>query len=325
MPHRLAVVEPREGLRDLLEQRSVALNLLELGLAVLEHAGDDVADEGLGEVHQAVEFKEGHLGLDHPELGQVAAGLGLLGAEGGAEAVDLAEGHRVGLVVELARLREVGLLAEVGRLEEGAGALAGGRRKDGRVDEQEVVVVEVVANRTDDLGADAQDGMLPARANPEMTMVHQEGGAMLLRRDGVLLRDVEDLEAGGMELVAERGAGVFADNARDLDAALLGEPLGALKDLLGDVVLAHDALDDGRAVAELQEVDLAARADVVDPALERDGLVFVGRNLLDVDVRHGSAGAEEGSTQCAVSNRARSAGKSAAQAQLMLGIGGTAR
>ena len=49
----------------------------------------------------------GDLGLDHPELGQVAARLRLLGAERRAEAVHAAERHRVGFVVELAALRQV--------------------------------------------------------------------------------------------------------------------------------------------------------------------------------------------------------------------------
>jgi hypothetical protein len=35
----------------------------------LEDAGDDVGDEGFGEVHKSVEFEEGYFGLDHPELG----------------------------------------------------------------------------------------------------------------------------------------------------------------------------------------------------------------------------------------------------------------
>ena len=52
----------------------------------------------------------GDLGLDHPELGEVAAGLGFFRAEGGAEAVDLAEGEGGGLDVELAGLGEVGLV-----------------------------------------------------------------------------------------------------------------------------------------------------------------------------------------------------------------------
>ena len=62
----------------------------------VEDALDDEADEVLGEVHEAVEAAEGDFGLDHPELGQVAAGLRFFRAEGGAEAVDLAEGERGG-------------------------------------------------------------------------------------------------------------------------------------------------------------------------------------------------------------------------------------
>jgi len=39
---------------------------------------------------QSVEVHEGDLRLDHPELGQMAAGFGFFRAKGGAEAVDLA-------------------------------------------------------------------------------------------------------------------------------------------------------------------------------------------------------------------------------------------
>ena len=85
----------------------------------LEDARDDVREEGLGERHEAVEVEIGDLGLDHPELGEVAAGLGFFGAEGGAEAVDFAESQGGGFDVELAGLREVGLVvAEVVHLEE---------------------------------------------------------------------------------------------------------------------------------------------------------------------------------------------------------------
>src|ERR1017187_9053622 len=94
---------------------------------------DDVRDEVFGKFEEAVEVHEGNFGLDHPELGEVTAGLGFLRAEGGAEAVDLAEGEGGGLNVELAGLGEVGGVAEVVELEEGAGAFAGGGGEDGRV------------------------------------------------------------------------------------------------------------------------------------------------------------------------------------------------
>ena len=66
-----------------------------------------------------IEGDEGDLGLDHPELGQVAAGLALFRAEGRAEAVDLAVSHGGRLEIELARLGKVDRLAEVIDLEEG--------------------------------------------------------------------------------------------------------------------------------------------------------------------------------------------------------------
>ena len=109
-----------------------------------EDARDDVGEEVFGESHEAVEVEVGHLGLDHPELGEVAAGLGLFGAKGGAEAVDLAERQRGGLDVELAGLGEVGhVFVEVLHLEEVGGAFAGVGCEDGRVGADESIGIEV--------------------------------------------------------------------------------------------------------------------------------------------------------------------------------------
>src|SRR5206468_12977879 len=52
------------------------------------------------------------LRLDHPELGEVAAGVGVLGAKRRAESVDVGERERGGLGFELARYREVRLAPE---------------------------------------------------------------------------------------------------------------------------------------------------------------------------------------------------------------------
>ena len=49
-----------------------------------------------------------HFGFHHPELGQVAARLGLLRAERRAETIRPAQRHRVRFVVELSALREIG-------------------------------------------------------------------------------------------------------------------------------------------------------------------------------------------------------------------------
>ena len=85
---------------------------LEIGAAVLEDVLDDVLQELLGERHVVGEIAEGHLRLDHPELGEVARRVGVLGAERGAERVDVAEREREDLAFQLPAHREVGRLAE---------------------------------------------------------------------------------------------------------------------------------------------------------------------------------------------------------------------
>ena len=58
------------------------------------------------------EVGERDLRLDHPELGEVAAGVGVLRAERRPEGVDLGEREAVGLDVELPRHRQERLAAE---------------------------------------------------------------------------------------------------------------------------------------------------------------------------------------------------------------------
>jgi hypothetical protein len=146
-----------------------------------ENALGDEADEAFGEGFNVFERGVSHFRLDHPELGEVAPGLRLFGAEGGAEAVDFAEGHGVGFVVELPGLGEIDLFVlEVVDLEQGGGAFAGGGGEDGAVDEGEAVVVEIVAGGFDDLVAHLADGVLAAGAEPEVAVVHQEVDAVFL-------------------------------------------------------------------------------------------------------------------------------------------------
>ena len=159
-------------------------------LPPLEHARDDAtrrAPSARSITSSSVGV--GHLRLDHPELGEVPARLRLLGAERRAEAVDPAERHRVGLVVELAALRQVrGLVLEVLHREQRRRALARRRREDRRVGEDEAAAVEEVADGVDHFVADAQDRLLARRADPQVPAVHQVVDAVLLRRDRIVLR-----------------------------------------------------------------------------------------------------------------------------------------
>ena len=250
----------------------------------------------LGQRANVVEAREGHLGLDHPELGQVAAGLGFFSAERRPEAVGLAHRGRGGLVVKLSGLREVSLVVEVIHLEQGRSALAGGGRKDGRIHQREAAVIEEVAAGLDDLVAHAQDRPLARGAQPEVAMVHQELDAVLLGRDrvGGFGRDtLQDLELGDVKLEAAGRALVSAHLARDAHGGLLRQVARLLEDFRGDSALHDDALDDPGAVAEERKQQLAALAQVVKPALDHDLLAGVLGNVPNLDDgQHGMDGEE---------------------------------
>src|SRR5207237_10610976 len=131
------------------------------------------------------EVEIGDLGLDHPELREVAPRLALLRPEGGTEDVRLADGHRRRLAVELATLGEEGLpQIEIGDFEQRRGALAGRGREDGRIDQRESPLVVVVADRLDERVPDRENGALPRAAEPEVPLLLQEPDAVLLRLDG---------------------------------------------------------------------------------------------------------------------------------------------
>ena len=68
------------------ERRDIALEDLQLRHAPLENPRDHVDDERLGEIHDVVERRVGHLRLDHPEFGQMAPRLRLFSAERRAKA-----------------------------------------------------------------------------------------------------------------------------------------------------------------------------------------------------------------------------------------------
>jgi glycyl-tRNA synthetase beta chain len=80
--------------------------------AFVQHCAYHVAQEVFRETRQVREIGECDLGLDHPELGEVAGRVRVFGAEGRAEGVDPAQRTAVGLDVELTGDGEECLAAE---------------------------------------------------------------------------------------------------------------------------------------------------------------------------------------------------------------------
>ncbi len=209
------------------------------------------------------------------------AGLRLLRPESRTEAVDPAEGRDRRLEVELPRLGEERLVAEVVGLEERRGPLAGRRRQDRRVDAHEVAAVEEVVDPLLDLAAHLERRALAAGAQPEVAVLHQEGGAVVLRGDREVVGQVIDPEVGELDLDAGGRALVLLDHARQMDRGLLRHPLDVGPGRLGDVGPARHRLHDAAAVTDLEEADLAARALLHDPAAQGDALADMVLQTLD--------------------------------------------
>jgi hypothetical protein len=209
--HRLGVGHPAEiGGGHMLQPLDETLvhELVEEGHlvgAALHGAADDELNHGLGHIHVALEVGEGHLRLDHPELRRVALGVGVLRPEGGAEGVDVAEGHGEVLRVELAGDREVGGLAEEvlgvvhgavvlpgrvgdvqrGDLEHLTGALAVAGGDDGGVNVDKAAALEELMDGVGRHAPHPEGGGEQVRPGPEML-----DGAQILHRVALFLQGV---------------------------------------------------------------------------------------------------------------------------------------
>src|SRR6185436_10754480 len=85
---------------------------LQVVAALVQERGQDVLEKRFGQVGVAGEIGERDLGLHHPELSEVAAGVAVLGTERRPERVDLRQRQTIGLDVELAADREKRFLPE---------------------------------------------------------------------------------------------------------------------------------------------------------------------------------------------------------------------
>src|SRR5664280_2295477 len=113
--------------------------------------------------------------------------LGLLCAKRRTKAVDFPKGHGRRFVVKLAALRQVSRYAKIVGREQSRRTFADIGGQDGRVHEQEAIVVEIVTDALDDRGTYAHDRPLALRAEPQVTVAHQEVDAVLLGRYRVCL------------------------------------------------------------------------------------------------------------------------------------------
>ena len=275
---------------------------------------EDVLEHGLGVIHVVVEVGEGHLGLDHPKLGGVARGVGVLGAEGGAKGVHIAKGHGEVLGVELAGYGKACVLAkevlapvdlaglgegrvfgvERGYAEHLAGALAVTRGDDGGVDVDKALLLEEAVDGGSRDGADAEYSaeQIGARAQVLLGAQELDGGALLLQRV-VRGADALDHDFGRGEFEGLGSIGGQFDGA--------GADEGSRDVLVGDLVVVverlavHDDLQvaEAAAVVERNEAKVLHVADGLDPAGDGDGLAAerlgIGIELRDFGAVHVSS------------------------------------
>src|SRR5439155_3474834 len=137
----------------------------------------------------------------HPEFGEVPARFRFFGAERRAEAVHFAKRRRRGFDVQLAGLGEVGFpeVEIVGR-EQSARVLADGAGENRRVYEREAPLVEEIADRLDRLMPHARDRDLAPAAQPQVPVLEQERGSVLLGGAWELVTRAQDTEVAGGEL-----------------------------------------------------------------------------------------------------------------------------
>ena len=294
-------------------QQALVEELVEEGQlvgAMLQHIADDVFHHRLGVVHIIVQVREGHLRLDHPELRRVARGVGVLRTEGGAEGVDVAEGHGHGLALQLAGHRQVGGTAEEilgavhlavlgagqvvqvqgGHTEHLARALTVGAGDEGSVHVDKALLLE-----------EAVDGVGRGAAHPESRREGVGAGAQMghgaqklhgvaLFLQGILRRaDAQQLHAVGVDLQRLLRAGGQHHAAHHAHAgahAGLGPVLVIFQ--LGGLEHHLQVLEAG-AVAQLNEADVFRVPHGFGPAANGHHSAVgggAGKQVLDDDAFH---------------------------------------
>ena len=268
-----------------------AVEKCEIVRAALHDAVDDVLDHGLHDLKVTVEIAERHLRLDHPELGGVARGVGVFGAEGGTEGVDVAERHGEVLGVELTGDGQARLLAEEilriidpavrgtrrilkierRHLEHLARALAVRAGDDGGVDVDEAAALEKLMHGVGGSGADAEGGGEEIRARTQMLDRAQILDAVALFLQRIVRRGrALDLDGDGFEL--KRLLGVRREHDGASGDERRADILRADLLIIGKLVRVQNNLQvaEAGAVVELDEAEGLHVADGPCPAHDGD-------------------------------------------------------
>jgi len=187
----------------------------------------------------------------------VSAGLGLFRPEGGTEVEHLSEGHTGGFEVQLSRLRQIGVPhVEVGDFEEGSRTFPDRSGKNRRVDQDKSSVVVEVPQRSNGFVTNSQQSTGLARTKPEVTVLQQEIDAVLFFRYGEILFGILDnREPGYGQLIAGRGALIFANPASDQYRCLHLQVPDGFETRGITLALYGDTLDAARPVPQLEEMD----------------------------------------------------------------------
>ena len=269
----------------------------EVVLTVVEGPAHAVLDEVLLEVHELFLVHESNLGLYHPELGQMARRVAVLGAEGGAEGVDGTQRRGAELAFELSADGEAGLFAEEvvvvddltlfvllqvvevlgGHLEHVAGTFAVAGSDERCVEVEEAVLVEVGVDGHRHVMADAHHGPEGVRAQAHVGVLAHifKGLSLLLHGVGGIAR-AEDFDLRGLDLHSLSGGGALYELSFDADAGSGGDELH--RGLVEVLVFTHNLnVLDGGAVVEGDEEDAFGAALGTHPTFGTDSTSLTPR------------------------------------------------
>ena len=228
---------------------------LQVVLAIVERPAHAVLDEIFLKVHQLFLIDESHLGLHHPELGQMARCVRVFSTERRSERVDGSQGRSAQLAFELSADGERCLLAEevvvvdnlsvlvllqvvevlCRDLEHVAGTFAVARRDERRVEVEEAVLVEIGMDGHGHVVADAHDGTERIGAQAQVRILAHvfEALPFLLHRV-VASAESEDGDAAALHLGSLSLGGTLHEDALHTDAGSCGDTLYCL---LGEIAL----------------------------------------------------------------------------------------